>query len=240
MGGCYIEKMAQRGYVVGARYDIGLVDSARLAGMWCRCRDLAVVGHQARTRVPVQRGHVIFGRRLLQLFGGPTKGSHAIVLGLTLKKNCVSATPWTSSRPRSAAPRRVMSFLRRFPCVAPNEEPRALRNALDGAFCYVPTTDQARDINVEAVRSTARRQAAQAGPDPRLEFEATATTHRNQALEPLMGRMLGSADDARRRPHESYRSGGSGEIRTHGRVAPSLVFKTSALNRSATLPATRF
>ncbi len=30
--------------------------------------------------------------------------------------------------------------------------------------------------------------------------------------------------------------GGSGEIRTHGRVAPSLVFKTSALNRSATLP----
>ena len=31
-------------------------------------------------------------------------------------------------------------------------------------------------------------------------------------------------------------NGGSGEIRTHGRVSPSLVFKTSALNRSATLP----
>ena len=30
--------------------------------------------------------------------------------------------------------------------------------------------------------------------------------------------------------------GGSGEIRTHGRVSPSLVFKTSALNHSATLP----
>ena len=30
--------------------------------------------------------------------------------------------------------------------------------------------------------------------------------------------------------------GGSGEIRTHGRVAPSAVFKTAALNRSATLP----
>lgn len=30
--------------------------------------------------------------------------------------------------------------------------------------------------------------------------------------------------------------GGSGEIRTHGRVTPSLVFKTSTLNRSATLP----
>ena len=31
-------------------------------------------------------------------------------------------------------------------------------------------------------------------------------------------------------------NGGSGEIRTHERVAPSLVFKTSAFNRSATLP----
>ena len=30
--------------------------------------------------------------------------------------------------------------------------------------------------------------------------------------------------------------GGSGEIRTHGGYNPSLVFKTSALNRSATLP----
>ena len=31
-------------------------------------------------------------------------------------------------------------------------------------------------------------------------------------------------------------NGGRGEIRTHGRLAPSLVFKTSALNHSATLP----
>ena len=31
--------------------------------------------------------------------------------------------------------------------------------------------------------------------------------------------------------------GGDGEIRTHGRVAPSAVFKTAALNRSATSPA---
>ena len=30
--------------------------------------------------------------------------------------------------------------------------------------------------------------------------------------------------------------GGSGEIRTHGGVAPTAVFKTAALNRSATLP----
>jgi hypothetical protein len=30
--------------------------------------------------------------------------------------------------------------------------------------------------------------------------------------------------------------GGSGEIRTHERVAPSPVFKTGAFNRSATLP----
>ncbi len=32
-------------------------------------------------------------------------------------------------------------------------------------------------------------------------------------------------------------SGGGGEIRTHGRLSPSLVFKTSALNHSATPPA---
>jgi hypothetical protein len=30
--------------------------------------------------------------------------------------------------------------------------------------------------------------------------------------------------------------GGSGEIRTHGGVTPSAVFKTAALNHSATLP----
>lgn len=31
-------------------------------------------------------------------------------------------------------------------------------------------------------------------------------------------------------------SGGGGEIRTHGRVTPTAVFKTAALNRSATPP----
>ncbi len=30
--------------------------------------------------------------------------------------------------------------------------------------------------------------------------------------------------------------GGSGEIRTHGGLSPSAVFKTAAFNRSATLP----
>ena len=30
--------------------------------------------------------------------------------------------------------------------------------------------------------------------------------------------------------------GGSGEIRTHGRVSPSSVFKTDGLNHSPTLP----
>ena len=34
----------------------------------------------------------------------------------------------------------------------------------------------------------------------------------------------------------SIHAGGSGEIRTHGRVSPSPVFKTGAFNRSATLP----
>ena len=39
---------------------------------------------------------------------------------------------------------------------------------------------------------------------------------------------------------ESLDFGGGGGIRTHGGVAPSLVFKTSALNRSATPPAKNF
>ena len=34
--------------------------------------------------------------------------------------------------------------------------------------------------------------------------------------------------------------GGSGEIRTHGRLAPSTVFKTVAFNHSATLPERAF
>ena len=37
-------------------------------------------------------------------------------------------------------------------------------------------------------------------------------------------------------PHEITDCGGSGEIRTHDRVAPTPVFKTGAFNRSATLP----
>ena len=36
--------------------------------------------------------------------------------------------------------------------------------------------------------------------------------------------------------HLSWVGGGSGEIRTHGRLTPSAVFKTAAINRSATLP----
>ena len=34
--------------------------------------------------------------------------------------------------------------------------------------------------------------------------------------------------------------GGRGEIRTHGGYEPTSVFKTGALNRSATLPETKF
>ena len=33
-----------------------------------------------------------------------------------------------------------------------------------------------------------------------------------------------------------YKNGGGGEIRTHGRVTPTAVFKTAALDRSATPP----
>ncbi len=36
--------------------------------------------------------------------------------------------------------------------------------------------------------------------------------------------------------HEYMFYGGGGEIRTHGRVAPTAVFKTAALNHSATPP----
>jgi hypothetical protein len=35
-------------------------------------------------------------------------------------------------------------------------------------------------------------------------------------------------------------SGGKGEIRTHGQLSPSTVFKTAALNRSATFPFFQF
>jgi hypothetical protein len=38
--------------------------------------------------------------------------------------------------------------------------------------------------------------------------------------------------------YEFLEFGGSGEIRTHGGRKPSSVFKTGALNRSATLPMT--
>ena len=45
----------------------------------------------------------------------------------------------------------------------------------------------------------------------------------------------GAEDDLTRRDRARW-NGGDGEIRTHGRVSPSLVFKTRALNRSATSP----
>src|SRR5687767_8699348 len=45
-----------------------------------------------------------------------------------------------------------------------------------------------------------------------------------------------SGRTADRRLTSCTRVGGSGEIRTHGGVAPSPGFKTGALNRSATLP----
>ena len=40
-------------------------------------------------------------------------------------------------------------------------------------------------------------------------------------------------------PSRGAIGGGGGEIRTHGKVAPSRVFKTRALNRSATPPSAR-
>ena len=39
---------------------------------------------------------------------------------------------------------------------------------------------------------------------------------------------------------ENLEYGGRGEIRTHGGYEPTSVFKTGALNHSATLPETKF
>jgi hypothetical protein len=51
------------------------------------------------------------------------------------------------------------------------------------------------------------------------------------------------SETGNRRTRKTGRSvsdiGGRGEIRTHGGVAPTAVFKTAALNHSATLPASR-
>ncbi len=48
------------------------------------------------------------------------------------------------------------------------------------------------------------------------------------------GRPIEDASEAGHR--EIKRIGGQGGIRTHGGLAPTLVFKTSAFNRSATCP----
>ncbi len=39
---------------------------------------------------------------------------------------------------------------------------------------------------------------------------------------------------------QEKRNGGQGEIRTHGRVSPTIVFKTIALNHSATCPRLKY
>jgi hypothetical protein len=53
---------------------------------------------------------------------------------------------------------------------------------------------------------------------------------------PMAGCLAGMAGDGHKKLMKSKVIGGSGGIRTHGRVPPTLVFKTRALNHSATLP----
>ena len=52
----------------------------------------------------------------------------------------------------------------------------------------------------------------------------------------LWGLLLGNQTKITNYPMILMAIGGSGGIRTHGRVPPTLVFKTRALNHSATLP----
>ena len=63
-----------------------------------------------------------------------------------------------------------------------------------------------------------------------------ATTQRHTVSAPMVGEIVGKKAKRGWKPPICWVLGGSGEIRTHGGVAPTAVFKTAALNRSATLP----
>ena len=76
-----------------------------------------------------------------------------------------------------------------------------------------------------AIARGARRQSG-GRAHGKVGVPVTKETRRAQAL-PHQGPALGQVGGG---------IGGSGEIRTHGWVTPSAVFKTAALNHSATLP----
>lgn len=66
-----------------------------------------------------------------------------------------------------------------------------------------------------------------------------AHKHRGRCLTKSgqkVGFVVGRMTPRPAKPYEINVNGGGGEIRTHGGVSPSPVFKTGALNRSATPP----
>jgi hypothetical protein len=68
-----------------------------------------------------------------------------------------------------------------------------------------------------------------------------ANAKQNPTRERCMGCRVGAlhAGELENNDLKSIRYGGRGEIRTHGGLAPTPVFKTGALNRSATHPSGR-
>jgi hypothetical protein len=75
---------------------------------------------------------------------------------------------------------------------------------------------------------------------PRYQFVFTRPWPFTCVGTSSMGRKMGWSKRPGVNPLKTFcipnKNGGRGGIRTHGRVTPSLVFKTSALNHSATLP----
>src|SRR5208283_1693071 len=65
-------------------------------------------------------------------------------------------------------------------------------------------------------------------------FRAEANRFRSHAMRPVRGGRTPQY------PLKMQDSGGRGGIRTHDGVSPMAVFKTAALNRSATLPSLEF
>src|SRR5687767_7713206 len=83
---------------------------------------------------------------------------------------------------------------------------------------------------------SARFHAAAAGADASIAKTSAANVrHRHIFMIPLSRQLLSQVPIADRRPFGKS-AGGEGGIRTHGGLAPTAVFKTAALNHSATSP----
>jgi hypothetical protein len=90
-------------------------------------------------------------------------------------------------------------------------------------------------LHPSPVRSSSDRPPVYAGHRQTPQGVSSPTGLRRQEVTiPYVEVVVEIADSYRSRI--SKKNGGSGEIRTHERVAPSAVFKTAAFSRSATLP----